>query len=70
MNDEHEIAKTWATLKLAVVFAPKTGVLRPWEIHATFTYPHKRVVHWGSFKTEEAAKAKLAKLLKKYPQGA
>lgn len=65
-----QVEPAWATLKLAVVFAPKTGSLRPWEIHAHFSFPFERRVHCGSFKTEAAANKKLEALKKKYPQAA
>lgn len=49
----------WTTLKLEVVFAPKTGSIKPWELWAVFS---DRRTHWGSFKTEEAANKKLNRL--------
>ena len=57
LTDE-QVIPSWKTLTIEVTFAPKTGSLRPWELHGCFTYPHKRRVFWGSFKTEAAAQKK------------
>lgn len=59
-----QVEPAWATLKIEVVFAPKTGNIKPWELWGCFTYPHKMRKHWGSFKTEEAANNKAAELRK------
>jgi hypothetical protein len=67
---DDQIEQSWATLKLEIVFAPRTGNIKPWEIHARFTYPHPMKKHWGSFKTEAAANLKLEALKIKYPQAA
>jgi hypothetical protein len=66
-----EIAETdrqWATLRIEVVFDPRTGNIKPWELHGVFTYPHPIRKHWASFKTEAAANAAAAKWRSKYPQ--
>lgn len=66
--EPNQVEAAWATLTIEVVFAPKTGSLRPWEMYGCFTYPHKMRKFWGSYKTESNANKALAKLLKKYPQ--
>ncbi len=68
--EPHQVEASWATLKLEVIFAPKTGSIKPWELYATFTFPSAHRVIWGSFKTEAAANKKLEALKKKYPQAA
>jgi len=60
-----QIIPAWRTLTVEVTFAPKTGTLRPWELHGCFTYPHKRRVFWGSFKTEAAAQKKATQIRKR-----
>jgi hypothetical protein len=66
----HQIEPAWATLKIEIIFAPKTGSIKPWELYGVFTYPHPARRHWGSFKTEAAANKKAARLRKKYTQAA
>ncbi len=56
-----QILPAWSTLTVTVTFAPKTGALRPWELHGCFTYPTPFRKHWGSFKTEAAANKAAAK---------
>lgn len=65
---DDQIAPSWATMKTEVIFAPKTGSIKPWELYGVFTFPHRMRVHWGSFKTEAAAikKAKAAEAANKY----
>lgn len=63
-----QVAPSWATLKIEVIFAPKTGALRPWEMYGVFTFPSPRRVFWGSYKTEATALKARAKLIIKYPQ--
>lgn len=63
-----QIDQAWATLKIEVVFAPKTGTVKPWELYGVFTFPHSMRKHWASFKTEAAANKRAAALRKKYPQ--
>jgi hypothetical protein len=63
-----QVEQAWATLKIEVVFAPKTGTIKPWELYGVFAFPHAMRRHWGSFKTEAAANKKAAALRKKYPQ--
>jgi hypothetical protein len=58
------VVPAWKTLTVEVTFAPKTGALRPWELHGCFTFPFKRRVFWGSYKTEAAARKGAAKQLK------
>lgn len=53
-----QIEAAWATLKIEVVFNPKTGEIKPWELYGVFTFPHTMRKHWGSFKTEAAANKK------------
>lgn len=69
-----QIEPSWATLTIEVMFAPKTGSIKPWEMYGCFTFPHNRRVHWGSYKTEAAATKKAAALriyyANKYPKGA
>ncbi len=67
---DDQVEAAWATLKVEVVFAPKTGSIKPWELYGVFTFPHAMRCHWGSFKTEAAANKKLETLKKKYPQAA
>jgi hypothetical protein len=57
-------------LKIEVVYAPKTGNIKPWELYGVFTFPHPMRKHWASFKTEAAAKRRATVLRKKYPQAA
>jgi hypothetical protein len=54
LTDE-QVVPSWKTCTVEVIFAPKTGSQRPWELYGCFTYPHKFRRHWGSFKTEAAA---------------
>lgn len=54
---------TWEKLQIIIRFDPKTGSIKPWEMWAIF--PEKRV-HWGSFKTEEAANKDRIKTVAKY----
>jgi len=63
-----QVKPAWATLKIEVVYAPKTGSIKPWEVYGCFSYPFKFRKIWGSFKTEEAAMKKVAKVRKNYPQ--
>lgn len=63
-----QIEPAWATLKIEVVFAPRTGIIKPWEIYGVFTFPHPMRKHWASFKTEVAANKKAETLRKRYPQ--
>jgi len=65
-----QIDRAWATLKIEVVYAPKTGNIKPWELYGVFTFPHPMRKHWASFKTEAAAKRRATVLRKKYPQAA
>ncbi len=67
LTDE-QVIPAWKTLTIEVTFAPKTGSLRPWEIHGCFTFPFTRRVFWGSFKTEQAAQKKAEQLRKKYAE--
>jgi hypothetical protein len=53
----------WNTVKIEVIFAPKTGQVKPWEIWGVFD---KGRVHWASFKTEENANKRLEALNKKF----
>ncbi len=43
---------TWSKVKVEVVFDPRTGSVKPWEIWGVF--PEGRV-RWASCKTEAAA---------------
>lgn len=63
-----QIEQAWATLKIEVVFNPKTGEIKPWELYGVFTFPHLMRSHWGSFKTEAAINKKATALRKKFPQ--
>lgn len=63
-----QVEPAWATLKIAVIFNPKTGEIKPWELYGCFTFPHKMRKHWGSYKTEAAAQKKAAALRERYPQ--
>lgn len=63
-----QIEKSWATLKIEVVFAPRTGNIKPWELYGVFAFPHPMRKHWASFKTEAAANKKANALRDKYPQ--
>jgi hypothetical protein len=65
LTDE-QVIPAWRTLTIEVVFAPKTGSIKPWELYGCFTFPHARRVHWASFKTEAAAQKKAAALRVKY----
>lgn len=56
-----QVAKSWATLKVEVVFDPTTGVIKPWEVRGVFTFPHDMSVHWSSHKTEAAARKSAVK---------
>lgn len=66
-----QIEEAWTTM-IEVVFAPKTGSIKPWELWGVFIFPHSMRQHWASFKTEAAANKSAAKTLatlqKKYPQ--
>jgi len=61
---EEQIIPAWQSLTIEVTFAPHTGSQRPWEMHGCFTYPVKRRVFWGSYKTEAAAQKGVAKKMK------
>lgn len=63
-----QIEKAWSTLKIEVVFDPKTGNIKPWELYGVFTFPHNMKKHWGSYKTEVRANIAARKLRDKYPQ--
>ncbi len=56
-----QVAPAWRTMTTEVIFAPKTGSLRPWELYGCFTFPVARKVFWGSFKTEQTARKSAAK---------
>jgi hypothetical protein len=61
---DDQIIPAWSTLTVEVIFAPKTGAQRPWELYGNFTYPVHRRVFWGSYKTEASAQKGAAKALK------
>jgi hypothetical protein len=68
MLQPDQIDRAWATLTVEVVYAPRTGNIKPWELYGVFAFPCHSRVHWGSFKTEAAANKKAETLRKRYPQ--
>lgn len=68
-NDHREeVRQTWSEFTVDIVFEPRTGNIKPWEMWVNF--PHrtdgKKRVRWGSFKTKENAEKNLAKISKKW----
>jgi hypothetical protein len=55
-HPDPETVQAWTTLRIEVAYAPNTGSIKPWEVYGVFSYPYEHRTHWGSFKTEAAAR--------------